>query len=80
MKIRFVKGMASVLCMAMLASAAAAVAPGSGMTVLAAPDGEVTNPSGSQNNTQSNIQNSKETKVEVEDKKYAVAVLNAYKI
>lgn len=80
MKIRFVKGMASVLCMAMLASAAAAVAPGSGMTVLAAPDGEVTNPSGSQNNTQSNIQNSKETKVEREDKKYAVAVLNAYKI
>lgn len=43
MKIRFIKGMASVLCMAMLASAAAAVAPGSGMTVLAenaTPSGE----------------------------------------
>lgn len=43
MKIRFVKGMASVLCMAMLASAAAAVAPGSGMVALAenpTPSGE----------------------------------------
>lgn len=74
MKIRFVKGMASVLCMAMLASAAAAVAPGSGMVALA------TNSSESQNNTQNNTQNSEGTKVELVDQQRAVATLNAYKI
>ncbi len=68
MKMRMVKGMAAALCMAMLATTAAAVAPGGAMMASAT------------SGTEEPKKEDKETKIDIDDQKYAVATLNAYKI
>lgn len=67
MKMRMVKGMAAALCMAMLATTAAAIVPGGKMVVSAA-------------QAETPQKEDKETKIDINDQKYAVAILNAYKI
>ena len=73
MKMRMVKGMVAALCLTMLAPAAGVSVLGGQMVVMA---------SGTQSPTpqEDKKENSKETEIKIEDKKYAVAILNAYKI
>lgn len=77
MKRRIVNGIAAVLCMAMLAPAAACVMPGTEMVVSATGKKDINSVNGgNENQTQTNI----EIEVTKDDQKLAVAVLNAYKI
>ncbi len=74
MKMRMVKGMVAALCLTMLAPAAAVSVPGGEMVVLAS---GTQAPTTSENDKK---EDSKETAITMQDQKYAVATLNAYKI
>lgn len=74
MKMRMVKGMAAALCLTMLAPAAVVSVPGGEMVVLAS---GTQAPTTSENDKK---EDSKETEITMQDQKYAVATLNAYKI